>query len=134
MLPFSDYYLLGQLSNVIQQIQVGGQDSRTSRVVDELAAKIHGLLARELKVTTRNGGYYDILLEQEKQLIKTEIKFGNVDRKIEGYLNRIAELEREVQSLRGSLKLYQGAAEENELYKGFFKNLKESTSKKSSDF
>lgn len=30
--------------------------------------------------------------------------------------------------------MYQSAAEENELYKGFFKDLKESTSKKSSDF
>ena len=67
MLPFSDYYLLGQLNTVIQQLKnniPSSEQYKTRRIIDELAGKIHGLLARELKVTNKNASYYDILLEK----------------------------------------------------------------------
>lgn len=88
-----------------------GEEYKTRKIIDELTAKIHGLLARELKITSQNGNYYDILLEKEKELTKLEIKYGNFEKKIEGYMRKIQELEREISSLRNTLKNYQGAAE-----------------------
>jgi hypothetical protein len=41
-----------------------GEEYKTRKIVDDLAGKIHGLLARELKVTGKNTGYYDILLDK----------------------------------------------------------------------
>jgi hypothetical protein len=69
LLPFSDYYLLSQLNEVIEKLKAnmaGNEEFQTRRIVDELGNKIHGLLARELMVTTENKGYYDILLAKEK--------------------------------------------------------------------
>jgi hypothetical protein len=73
MLPFSDYYLLSQLNAVIEKLKSGmetGNEFQTRRIVNELAAKIHGLLSRELMVTGKNTAYYDILLEKEKEITK----------------------------------------------------------------
>jgi hypothetical protein len=65
MLPFSDYYLLSQLNSIIDKLKtsLGTQEQyQTRKIVDDLASKIHGLLARELMVSDQHAGYYDILM------------------------------------------------------------------------
>lgn len=91
-MPFSDYYLLNQLNTVIQELKnnnTSGDQYKTRLIVNELSRKMHGLLARELKIQNKNTGYYDVLLEKQKQITKLEIKYGNFDRKINSYLEKI---------------------------------------------
>jgi hypothetical protein len=67
MQPFSDYYLLSQLTALIENLKTNAANTEaypTRRIINELAAKIHGLLSRELMVTGADKGYYDLLLEK----------------------------------------------------------------------